>query len=520
MSFSLLTGLVAATLLVLAFCGTAAQAGTIWDGGGADTNINTAANWDADALPTSLTDGTQTLTFGTGGSTATINTNVNALGLVINRDAAFAIANGAGNLTIGTGGITVTLPNTTARTHTISESNLILAGDQTWSVTNNTNTAALTVSSAISGSFGITKAGNGTLTLNGANSTFTGGILVNAGRLDAVNTALGTGNVTIASNAFIGLTSAGTYTNNITINGGVGNGAIQSFTNSTLGGRITLASDATIGSRSANNTLTLSGGIDTVAGANRTLTLNILGAGGASNNATTTISSNAVNLGTGGTLDIGTGITVGTGTMNLNVGGNTWGTTIARTAASAGASANLTLNLGAANALGSSSSVLQLGNLNTALEAITVNLNGNSQTIGGLRSFGSTGSASANGTRTITSATAATLTIDNSSATNYLYDGVISGSVSLTKSGSATQTLSGNNTYTGNTAINAGILTITSNSSLPGFTTNGRYSVANGATLGVYNAVTDADIASMLGTTNFAAVALVIVRVPLALADP
>ena len=65
--------------------------------------------------------------------------------------------------------------------------------------------------------------------------------------------------------------------------------------------------------------------------------------------------------------------------------------------------------------------------------------------------------------------------------------------------------LTGANTYAGSTTINAGILTITGNSSLPGFTTNGRYSVASGATLGVYNAVTDADIASMVGTTNFAA---------------
>lgn len=120
----------------LAFCipltSPVAHAGTTWDGGGgATTNINTAANWDSDALPSSLTDGTQTLTFGTGGSTATINTDVNALGLVINRDANFTIADGGGNLTVGTGGITVTPPNTTARTHTISENNLILGGNQT-----------------------------------------------------------------------------------------------------------------------------------------------------------------------------------------------------------------------------------------------------------------------------------------------------------------------------------------------------------------------------------------------------
>jgi autotransporter-associated beta strand protein len=170
-------------------------------------------------------------------------------------------------------------------------------------------------------------------------------------------------------------------------------------------------------------------------------------------------------LGTGGTLDIGAGIsTGGTGTVNLNVGGNTWGTLIVKAANSN--SSNATLNLGAANALGGSGAVLQLGSTTTALENITVNLNGNNQTIGGLRSFGSTGSASANGTRTITSATAATITIDNSSATNYLYDGVFSGGISLVKNGTSTQTLSGNNTYTGATTVNAGTLLLSGNGAL------------------------------------------------------
>jgi autotransporter-associated beta strand protein len=152
--------------------------------------------------------------------------------------------------------------------------------------------------------------------------------------------------------------------------------------------------------------------------------------------------------------------------MNLNVGNNTWGTMVVRAVSTAGVSSNATLNLGAANALGGSGAVLQLGNSNTALEGITVILNGNNQTIGGLRSFGSTGSASANGTRTVTSATAATLTIDNSSATNYLYDGVISGSISLVKNGAATQTLTGINTYSGSTTVAGGTLLLTGNGTL------------------------------------------------------
>jgi autotransporter-associated beta strand protein len=329
----------------------------------------------------------------------------------------------------------------------------------------NNSSAVLTFSGAIGdggNGYGITKNGGGQLTLSG-NNTYSGGTIINAGRLNVSTTSgFGTGNVTIASGAFTGITHSGTMTNNITIAGsGTANGAIQSFgSNATLSGLVTLSADAMIATRTTagSGNLNLTGGI-TSGGTNRTLTLNTWGNATQTNNQLT-ISTNSVNLGTGGTLDIGHGLQAGgAGIFNLNVGNNTWGTTIVRGSATAATSTNATLNLGVANALGSSS-VLQLGNSTTSLEQITVNLNGNNQTIGGLRSFSGTGSASANGTRTVTSNTAATLTIDNSSATNYLYDGVISGGISLVKSGTATQTLTGNNTYTGTTTISAGNLSI------------------------------------------------------------
>ena len=92
--------------------------------------------------------------------------------------------------------------------------------------------------------------------------------------------------------------------------------------------------------------------------------------------------------------------------------------------------------------------------------------------------------------------------------TNTTFAGTIqnnTGTVAITKVGTGSLTLSGTNTYTGSTTISAGILDITATGALPSFNTNGGYSVANGATLAVYNAVTDANIASMLATTNFAA---------------
>jgi len=84
-----------------------------------------------------------------------------------------------------------------------------------------------------------------------------------------------------------------------------------------------------------------------------------------------------------------------------------------------------------------------------------------------------------------------------------LLSSAITGSIGIIKNGLGVLTLSGNNTYAGNAAINAGVLTITDLTALPGWNTNGRYSVESGATLAVYNAVTDANVVTILGTTNF-----------------
>jgi autotransporter-associated beta strand protein len=183
-------------MAVFALSATAtAQAGVIWDaGGGANTNINLNTNWDANALP-DLTTGVSNLDFGTGGSTATINTNVSVNSITFSRTAAFTIADGAGTLTIGAGGITATVN----QARTISESNITLGASQTWNIGANTTT----VSSAITdgaNSFRLTKTGSGALSLSGDNSF--DGDLENAGagaiRLSH-NNAAGTGNILLNS---------------------------------------------------------------------------------------------------------------------------------------------------------------------------------------------------------------------------------------------------------------------------------------------------------------------------------
>ncbi|MFM8763697.1 MAG: autotransporter-associated beta strand repeat-containing protein, partial [Spartobacteria bacterium] len=174
-------------LLVLVATAPLSSAGTIWDAGGASNNIDNATNWDSNSNP--LFDGTAVVTFGTAGSSATINTNVNFLGIIFNRDAAFDLLNGAGSLTVGASGITASPSGTGQRIYTISESSLILGASQTWAITNNASTTILSVSSVVSdgtNTFGLTKTGNGRVYLGGAN-TYDGATLVNAGTLRISN---------------------------------------------------------------------------------------------------------------------------------------------------------------------------------------------------------------------------------------------------------------------------------------------------------------------------------------------
>lgn len=248
-----------AGLLLTALASTA-SAGTIWDGGGANTNINTDANWDSDTLP-DLTGGTATLTFGTDGSTATINTDVNAAGLIINRNANFTLANGAAtSITLGTGGINAGGAGVTAsRTYSITEV-VALNGNQTWNVTNGSSgTVTLSVNTGgITGISKITKTGNGELVLFTNNSAFSGGIDVNAGTLRIENLGgLGTGVLTTTGASAVtfqfNLSSNQTIANNFVIGSGANAGSLNLNNYQSTNRVITLSGNFTTGSNSGVN---------------------------------------------------------------------------------------------------------------------------------------------------------------------------------------------------------------------------------------------------------------------------
>ena len=293
----------------------------------------------------------------------------------------------------------------------------------------------LTIGSTLDGTAGLIKTGNGTLTLSAAN-TYTGNTTVSAGVLSVSNgSALGSGPVIVTGGTVASLWISGNITvaNALTLNGGNGigfTGQVKSMSGAnTISGAITQAGRIA----AYADSLTITGGMAANYGAYESID--------ARTGTTITISTNPFILGATGTLDASQW-----GTTVLNVSGNTWGTTWVN---------NGTLRTDVANALPSSSR-LRLGD--TSFAGAIVNLNGNDQTVAGISSNTANGSISATNVRTITSATAATLTSNQSA--NTLFDGRITGALALVKSGTGTLTLAGNSTYTGATTVSAGTMLV------------------------------------------------------------
>jgi autotransporter-associated beta strand protein/YVTN family beta-propeller protein len=370
------------------------------------------------------------------------------------------VANSAGAL--GCTGSSASFSGGTLKINTasLSSSQVMSLGTAGGIIDTNGNSA--TLSGIVSGSGGLTKSGSGTLTLSGAN-TYSGGTTINAGTLSvgadnnlgtggglafgggtlqysngfsssrAVtlnagggtfdtngNNAIlsgiigGTGGLTKSGTGTLTLSGANTYSGGTTVNAGtLQAGAANVFGNNSA---MTVASGAVLDLNSFNQTLGSLAGASNVTLGTATLT-----AGG--DNTSTTFS--------GVISGAGSLVKSGTGTLTLS-GSNTYS---GATAINAG-----TLRAGAANAFSSNSA-------STVAAGATLDFNGFNQTLGSLAGTGNMALG------------AATLTIggDNTDTT---FSGVTSGTGSLIKNGTGKTILSGTNTYTGDTQINGGILSV------------------------------------------------------------
>ena len=241
---------------------------TNWDGGGADTNWSTLANWNPDGLPAS--DGTAILSFA--GTTRTNNynnftTNTSFAGLnFLNTTAGQSFTLSGNPITLG-GNIVTTLAG-----GTINDSSsipIILIGDRT--VTANTN-HNLTLSGIISDDSAFTprsliKDGAATLmlsatnTFSGACTILTGIVSVNSLAGSGTSCAIGSGSVINLANGSNAATLAFTGTSGATVNrtiyfnlaGGSGGGTIQN------NGSGPLVINGSFNSGSGSRTLNLGG---------------------------------------------------------------------------------------------------------------------------------------------------------------------------------------------------------------------------------------------------------------------
>jgi len=248
-----------------------------WTGGGADSNWNTALNWNPVAAPSN--NGTADLTFdGSTNTSPVVNTpwNVDSLSFAATASA-FTIIGSA--LTIGPGGVS----NLGSSSETIGAP-VILGGDQIWNAgpSNailfvqgpiNTNGHALTLESTgavllntnsnVSGGGSVIAAGPGQSILYGTNS-YTGGTFVNDGQLYTNGgTSLGAANspININNGAELRIGSATTIPQPITL--GAGGGLISTPGEAiVLGGNITGPGMLTVdgGSFQLNGTNSYAGG--------------------------------------------------------------------------------------------------------------------------------------------------------------------------------------------------------------------------------------------------------------------
>ena len=368
---------------------------------------------------------------------------------------------------LGNNTLTLDQANTYTGATSVTTGTLSLTGSLTGGgaiSTSGTSVFSQSSTGVISGTSSFTHGSSGTSILAGSN-THTGVTSVNAGTLQIKNnTALGTtaGNTIVATNAKLHLDGgAGNLTIAEPFTIGSGDGVIRNLSgNNAITGLVTLSSVVDL--RRNSGSLTLSGGI-TSGAASHGLGLNLR----------TIVNNNPISINNGAlTLTSNSGAADAT---EINVAGNTWGTTLINFSGY--------LKTGVANALPSTTNV-EFGWSSQSFSTGTLDLNGFDQTVASIGI--NSNSVGLGGNQNITGG--GTLSVNLTSGTK-TYEGRITDgatATALVKNGNGTQVLKNlsgiDNNYTGGTTINGGTLLV-NNTSGSG-TGTGSVTVATGGTLG------------------------------------
>jgi autotransporter-associated beta strand protein len=507
------TALPLAFTLVLALSGAAHAATIYWDNSGGTANSwADVANWstvvaggtDPSAIPGSSDVATFSAT-GIQGTVQTVNLNANqsvaGLNVLAGVTANTTLASGgtARSLTIGSSGIINAGSGLVAigsASGGVSAVNVVFAGSQ--SIANNGSGGIIIINNVTgTGSPTITNNGTGTgivtflsgpgsvnntvskfvqdsatsmLSLRNIN-TFTGGVEIKKGTVNFGNNAtnLGTGtltlgngaggtdaatlqvqdnsNVSIATPIVLASTTTGTLTLRL-IDDQVGVSHSKTFT-----GGVTGANSLTIQNNGGDDTLNFTTGAINNAG-----TLTHIGTGAGLTTISSVIGTNV------------TGLTQNSSTSTLVLGGSNLFSGF--TTVSGG-----TLRLANQNAL--QNSTVTMGGGSGAALTFASSVGGRAFTLGGLAASASGAGYNISLLNNAGTPLSIALTVGGNNAST-TYAGVLSGTGgSLIKTGTGTLSLTGTNTYTGATSVNAGTLIVDGSISTSTTTT-----VSSGATLG------------------------------------